>query len=187
MALPGRTILVLVLLMLVCLGAYEGGRTHETNYRIRSSRAKREMRELAHSIGAFRSAQGAYPPMLPIAASGVSEKKLSAVQAIGLSSIDPGGTGRIGLTAPVAYISLIPTDASNTTAKMPYAYWTGEDRYLIFSTGPDGRFTIRHPEEALAGDGKGGVEIRDPDLVYDPSNGTTSEGDIVLFGASAPD
>lgn len=176
-----KTVLRIAAFALVCADAMLARSWREDALQTQIWRAKEALYETHLGLETYGSFHGSYPASLPMTALGLPAWKLKSARAEGLSIIDQGGPGRTGMTTPVAYLTSQPMDACDATGKLPLAYWTDSKRYLIFSTGPDGHFTIQHPESALK-DWGGPLEFRDPGLLYDPSNGTTSEGDIVEFG-----
>lgn len=69
------------------------------------------------------------------------------------------------LTPPASYLDAIPEDPFSENGSKPIYYSVNQtkDAYVLYSVGPDGI------------DGLGSI-------AYDPSNGTTSAGDIILRG-----
>lgn len=182
-AAAGLKIGAVLLILFLFFGGMQGARWAESRYRVRTSKAKADMRMLAAGLEKYRLTQHSYPAMAPMASLGLSEESLKAARAEGLSTIAPGWEKSIELTGSDGSPALLPNDAEDKTGKRPYAYWTGQARFLIFSAGPDGHFTIQHPESTLPGAGSD-IETLDPRPLYDPSNGTVSEGDLVRFGGA---
>ena len=86
------------------------------------------------------------------------------------------------ITTPIAYITSVPTDPFNVVANAPqhYAYYAeprnsviietgGATWFKLFSVGPDGYWNLSFTPFL-------------PTMLYDPSNGTVSNGDIQRLG-----
>jgi len=100
----------------------------------------------------------------------------------------------IALTTPIAYVPMLPTDPFHRSyswagpdLNVPYKYQPpmaddGEG-LLIDAPGHKGRFlfTLWSYGPDMAGDTAFAEEIYSV-ILYDPSNGTTSRGDIVASG-----
>ncbi len=173
--------------------------------RAKVARAESEMRNLQQSLESFFIDNNSYPPM-------DRDRIRARRQYKGLDTSDPGaaniniahisigtrGDRRIYLTTPVAYISSIPYDPFRGDGnEHGYGYGSsGQSYYIMTSWGPDGG-------DGLSGISNGELDERDytgarlsdfriaavrkgqwllSNLVYAPSNGTSSSGDILRVG-----
>ncbi len=162
-------IVVSILAILAVLGAVN---YQEAQARGKVSRVHADMRSLASALEAYRTDNDAYPPA-----------------AIGdLQLLRP----LVVLTSPVAYISSVPDDPFGWSPmdfaealKLPgYQY---KDR-VTTSVGIPGETygyvweELPEKEFMLHSSGPNKVWDVTPFVPYDPTNGTVSVGDIILFG-----
>lgn len=135
-------------------------------------------RNLSSALHSYFTEHESYPlEGDPLADWGVSPETLDAVS--GHSFRAPP----VSLTTPVAYINGIPVDGDfgswgSGYDQIPSAYIrvSGEPRYFLISQGPDGVFDVQPEHIPLIQDG---IPLDLFHLVYDPSNGTISGGDIM--------
>ena len=120
----------------------------EAQVRSKVSRAHSDMRSLATAIEAYMIDNNTYP-----------------------KELEPF------LTTPVAYITSVPTDPFATTEGAAFRYRSQDDKgWILFSAGPDKQYDIDPVKDYDAA-----KENPLPQLflkTYDPTNGTTSRGDI---------
>ena len=141
--------------------------------RAKASRAASDLRTLAVGLDSYHVDRNRYPPT-PMAS--LSDRYLRL---------------RF-LTTPVAYLSSLPIEVFRKDEPAPYAYWSSNlsdamkespvffyltqenrlrGRWSLFSRGPDLDYELAIEE------GGSGLLI-----VYDPTNGSVSNGDIMRFG-----
>lgn len=145
----------------------------EAQVRSKVSRAQSDLRTIVVGLEAYHVDRNRYPPT-PMAS--LSDRFLRL---------------RF-LTTPVAYISSLPLEVFTRDKRETYAYWSSNlsdatkespvyyylpeenkkrGRWSLFSRGPDLDYELAVEE------GGSGLLI-----AYDPTNGTTSNGDIMRFG-----
>lgn len=141
--------------------------------RAKVSRAEAELRTISVGLASYHVDRNRYPPT-PMAS--LSDRHLRL---------------RF-LTTPIAYLSSLPMEVFQRDKPEPYAYWSSNlsdamkespvyfylpdeerrrGRWSLFSRGPDLNYELAIEE------GGGGILV-----VYDPTNGTVSNGDIMRFG-----
>ncbi len=170
--------------------------------RAKVARAESEMRSLQNSLESFFIDNNSYPPMdtdrirMRRQYRGVDDAG-DAVLNIAHISIGTRGDRRIYLTTPVAYISNIPYDPFRGDGnEFGYGYGSnGQSYYMLTSYGPDGQngnganqgeldpreYTgARVSDTRRAGVRKSNFTLAE--LMYNPSNGTSSTGDILRVG-----
>lgn len=147
--------------------------------RAKVSRAESEHVSLATALGAYRIDNDAFPPT-PLEELDDEDSRIRRLAP---------------LTTPIAYMSSLPLEVFGPGRKQddrPYPYWSPglndamkyspmyyfleqekklRGRWALFSRGPDKDY------EAAVEEGGSGL-LRS----YDPSNGTSSDGDIMRFG-----
>ena len=171
--------------------------------RAKVAKAESEMRSLQNALESFYIDNNSYPPLsndrtlLATQYKGLDAKNPSAF-IIDISHILIGSRNsgrRFYLTTPIAYITTFPSDPFRGDGKEAgYGYGSnGQSYYILTSWGPDGG-------DGLAGVKGGelyecdytGAQLNDfrrvavrkspyklSQLRYEPSNGTTSTGDII--------
>jgi len=170
--------------------------------RAKVARAESEMRSLQNTLESFFIDNNSYPPMDTdrIRARrqyrGVEEAG-DAVLNIAHIAIGTTGDRRIYLTTPVAYISSVPYDPFRGDGnEFGYGYGSnGQSYYLLSSWGPDGQNGIGGTQGELDPREYTGSRMSDlrragirksnftlAELTYNPSNGTSSAGDIIRVG-----
>lgn len=134
------------------------------------SRVKNDQRNLATGLESYFNDWGVYPAPGPPLQSFTSGSSAAL--------IPPGlAAPPVSLSTPVPYVSHArPQDPFNDF--LPIAYLSASERlgYLLISAGPDGDFDF-NPARQLAPEG---YVVFDPSpVLYDASNGTISDGDII--------
>ena len=142
------------------------------------SRAKAEMRNIATALETYYIDNNEYPPaidekgnIIPYGEDGVSEGYTSSC-----------------LTTPIAHLPSLPTDPFHDAGDGYYRYATnGASCWIMSSNGPD-----RDTDLGLSDYFSKDVACSDvysvtfsrhfSDEIYDPTNGTTSNGDIFRSG-----
>ncbi len=145
----------------------------EAQVRAKVSRAQNDLKTLATGLESYCTDFNSYPPTP-------------------LDSLESRSWRLKFLTTPVSYITSFPYEVFTKAKKEPYAYWSPglndamkyspmyfylveeknrRGRWALFSRGPDVDY------EAAIEEGGGGLI-----MYYDPTNGTTSNGDIMRFG-----
>lgn len=166
--------LLIVVAIIAILAAIALPNFLEAQTRSKVSRAKSDMRTLATAIEAYAVDYRGYPP--------------------GGFGLDPRFRRFRPLTSPVSYLTAIPRDPFDSTDAAGfgsfrtgmYNYGVGEpidqpSRYILASDGPD-RGANFDPDRLYPGYSDAlmcGQNTLFPDyLIYDPTNGTISRGDI---------
>ncbi len=145
----------------------------EAQIRAKTSRAESDLRTLATGLETYCVDLSSYPPTP-------------------LDSLGDRGWRLKFLTTPIAYITSFPYEVFTKGEREPYAYWSPglndamkyssmyfylfeekkrRGRWALFSRGPDIDY------EAAIEEGGSGLL-----MYYDPTNGSTSNGDIMRFG-----
>ncbi|MEW6237185.1 MAG: prepilin-type N-terminal cleavage/methylation domain-containing protein [Candidatus Omnitrophota bacterium] len=168
--------------------------------RAKVARAKSEIRNVQSVLEQFFIDNNQYPPMntdktiLRLQYRGLDSKPDDAT--INIAHVMIGSSRdarRIYLTTPVGYISSLPFDPfRGDGAEYGYGYGSnGQSYYILTSYGPDSASDIKELEYTgarLDDRKKGGIRKADAkkyyltDMEYDPSNGTSSSGDILRIG-----
>ncbi len=169
--------------------------------RAKVARAESEMRSLRNALESFFIDNNSYPPM-----NGGDRQLRRAYKdqfdepdkgTLDVAHIATGNRGdrRIYLTTPVAYISSIPFDPFHGDGtEFSYGYGSdGTSYYVLTSWGPDQQDGTG--DEDLNEWQYTGARINDRfevayrgsqltlvDFIYDPSNGTSSQGDVIQTG-----
>ncbi len=152
--------------------------------RSETSRARSDMRSIGLALEAYRADHGSYPAY-------TFDRR---------ESIDPGsaaefervhgriptlraraGTQLATLTTPTPYLTEpFPADRflERQFRNSTYAYWTDGDGWIIWSPGPDGKYTITGPETLYSSAIAQPSELLLITFTYDPTNGTVSPGDL---------
>ncbi len=171
--------------------------------RAKVAKAQAEMRSIQNALESFYIDNNTYPPMCG------GERKLRRQYKdqfdepeLGTIDIAHIATGtrdtdvRIYLTTPVAYITSLPYDPFHGDGQ-EYSYGYGScdgSYYVLTSWGPDQQDGIGDPDKLNEWQYTGArmsdrfeVAVRDSQLImadflYEPSNGTTSQGDLIKTG-----
>lgn len=94
----------------------------------------------------------------------------------------PGEQGRFAtLTTPVAYLFQYPADpdAAVASGTATYGYYTNDEGWIVYSPGPDGVFDLDPLTMYPAGEWDDATYENLNGLLYDPTNGAASRGDII--------
>jgi len=144
----------------------------EAQARAKLSRARADIRTVAHALEAYRAEENAYPP----AAIGdiLLHQPLAALTTpvAFISSVPPDGFGAatFDFAPTISMLGYNYKDAASTSINMPgetYGRIWRElpgAKYMLHSCGPNLRWDVT------------------PYIEYDPTNGTRSSGDISVFG-----
>ncbi|RJP32627.1 MAG: prepilin-type N-terminal cleavage/methylation domain-containing protein [Candidatus Omnitrophota bacterium] len=206
MKLKGFTLIELLIVVAIIgiLAAIAVPNFLNAQVRAKVARAESEIRSLQNSLESFFIDNNSYPPMdtdrirmrrqyRDVSAAG------DAVINIAHIAIGTTGDRRIYLTTPVAYISSVPYDPFRGDGnEYGYGYGSnGQSYYIMTSWGPDGQngnggsatqggldpreYTgARLSDLRRAGVRKSNFTLGE--LMYNPSNGTSSTGDILRVG-----
>lgn len=154
------------------------------NVRTPVATAHAEMRNLAVALESYYIANGSYP--FP---AGADSWAVTA-------STEPveGYTPR-SLTTPIVYTTILPDDHLRTATVDPslpstfayrYATWP-RTCWILASDGPDGDADIPliefFSEDVLCDPNRFFIHYGGNQVLYDPSNGATSSGDVVRWGS----
>jgi prepilin-type N-terminal cleavage/methylation domain-containing protein len=170
--------LLIVVAIIVILASIAVANFLEAQVRSKVSRVKADLSTIATGLESYRVDNNTYPPT-PLNA--LSDRYLRLMP----------------LTTPTAYLSSIPVEAfSGKHSEQPaYPYWSAR-LTDAFKTAPDPNVFYYLPEEArrlgrwtlisrgpdrdyeLALDEGGAGQLEN----YDPTNGSTSNGDVMRFG-----
>lgn len=188
---PSRGCLIFGLVCLAAFGivswsAYDD--SMERAIRDRCGDVYSDMRTLATALYGYAVDNGPQPPPLethgpyPPFGTGAGGINASAEpndpsRRISTFAVRPGGGTH--LTTPIAYIVEIQRDRFSRGGKAYYGYYTTGAWYILQSMGPDGVYDLTDlsqlPTEPDGPPDLGRMRL----LVYDPSNGTWSRGDIL--------
>jgi len=164
--------LLIVVAIIAILAAIAVPNFLEAQVRSKVSRVYSEMRSLIVGMESYRVDNNKYPP--DYGYDEMSSWKL--------------------LTTPIAYLTSVPLDVfpnlkltANRTGHQPYTYYDYPEQgsqsayaagYLIFSVGPNRRDDFEDfPNYSIDLVGQGPQAIAN--MVYDPTNGTVSYGEII--------
>ncbi|HOE95772.1 MAG TPA: prepilin-type N-terminal cleavage/methylation domain-containing protein [Candidatus Sumerlaeota bacterium] len=179
--------LLIVVAIIAILAAIAVPNFLEAQTRSKVSRMKADLRTLATAVEAYAVDNNAYPP----------------------HRADDGGEigypeRYVPLTTPVAYIASIPArdvfhqeDVTGQGGSLEWVSWTNIDnfpathaldpardthRWMLRSRGPDGLSEANDVRNAFLVFGL----ALGPSMLYDPTNGTVSRGDIVRTAILSP-
>jgi hypothetical protein len=143
-------------------------------------------RELAEAIVRFHAQYGHYPPACPMKEF-CPESDLRFLKdhnGDSFSTLAPGNPslGVNGLTTPIAFIPAIPGDLLGQ--HIPPAYYAGGESWALVSPGLDLQFDCSADQLRKAVESSRGSlrAIQESFLLYDPTNGSFTSGDIVTAG-----
>jgi type II secretory pathway pseudopilin PulG len=160
----------------------------EAQIRAKVSRIRADMRALSSAIEKYREANGSYPAWA-IGSEGVNAGGAETVPELArLPSFRAiaAGASLATLTTPTPYIRELPNDPYAPTRHFVFPYVAkkeaGREGWMLLSAGPDRDYdvdpirmldvTTTQPTPALL------------HFMYDPTNGTWSDGDIMRFSES---
>ncbi len=161
----------------------------EAQTRARTSRCVSDMRSLALAVEVYQNDYSQYPPYGRISSEGVEQfPATSNSMTDRMSFIGPQ------VTTPIAYISAVPLDpfmdAPDVAGRMRQIEYLNLDQHMANFSSPPAWATQLIPAWGrwrMAGAGPDrdrGTDIKN-NIVYDPTNGTVSDGDIVRFSKGA--
>lgn len=142
-----------------------------------ASRSKSDMRAIATAVESYYADHGAFPRMLPLRTSGKYDGKLKRTGGWDLMTVDPGDAKHAGLTTPIAYMSALPKDIRSPRGAYPYAYYTDDKGWILFSAGPDGDYDLNPAKDYNSSETQPSAHLKTHGT-YDPTNGSQSNGDI---------
>lgn len=172
--------------------------------RSKISRIKADQRSLATALEAYFADNQAYPATRPLREFGAkSAEALKKAGGFGLPTIEPGRGMTSGLTTPVSYITALYPEPyfvrGDTTGSggvvepywfklpgrprrhrplWPYPYYNDRNLgWIVWACGPDNVYDITDPKAVYdAADTSPSAALME--LTYDPTNGSSSRGDI---------
>jgi prepilin-type N-terminal cleavage/methylation domain-containing protein len=164
--------------------------------RSKVARAEAEMRQVATALETYYIDNNVYPPPYDLSDWRDTPGVMQNLNADGYFEGGEASMTSPRLTTPVQHLSALPTDPFDANGKAPYKYTT---RYLscwiMSSFGPDNTRSLETGADSETDyvDSTGTVGACDTRLwrqtyeamegiIYDPTNGTTSPGDIVRTG-----
>ena len=150
--------------------------------RARVATVQAEQRNLAVALESFRVFEG----RLPTVAEFYDGTRLSDPPPAGVA---PTPAERRTLTSPVSHIAALPGDPFRER-EYHYGYWTNGKIWILRSVGPDRQITADLSELGEALEAMSPPEMGRPrdwpqrllNMLYDPTNGITSDGDIIKTG-----
>lgn len=168
----------------------------EAQGRAKVSRARADMRSLATAIEAYRIDTNAYPAWSADPGENMFGDRAGQAPTLREQPTFKRGRPLIGqhrnspmtLTTPIAYITQLPADPFSPAPGAPFCYYSPREgdeagNWILWSAGPDKQYdlTIENIQELF--------RPTDPEyrkwfvpFTYDPTNGTTSEGDVYRMG-----
>jgi type II secretion system protein G len=178
--------LLIVVAIIAILAAIAVPNFIEAQARSRISRVKSDMRSLATAIEAYRIDHASYP--IPADDDGETVPYELATEE-GFETFTP-----VQLTTPIAYINHLPEDIFRKSgANELRMFHYGSREYFIEVEGDDEEFDEviedmvgapqPHVQWFLMSHGPDRIHNEPPEhVLYDPTNGTVSLGDIYYFG-----
>ena len=157
----------------------------EAQTRSKVSRARADMRTIATAIESYHIDKGQLPafttlPEMTHDLDLLDDEMLRQEQVPTFArknwqgSEDPGANS---LSTPIAYLSRLFEDPFASPQGAGYRYWHDGEGWIIWSPGPERKYTITDPAEVYSG-----TDERPSEALllhsYDPTNGTVSPGDI---------
>ncbi|MFB3787283.1 MAG: DUF2092 domain-containing protein [bacterium] len=129
------------------------------------ARAKADMRALRNALEMFFIDNDKYPVPL----------EGRTLDQAGLKVGEESQARILRLTGPVQYVDSLPADPFDPEDK-PYRYFSDGKFYILVSNGPDG--DVDFDERTF----KGGKIDTLREFIFDPEDGETSSGDIIVVG-----
>jgi len=146
--------MIATMLFLTFCGLTSLPRFLENNARVAVGKTRRNIRSAAKLLRDFERRNGAIP-----------------------AHVAPGGS--LLRSAPVGLPWDAMFDATSDSGKARIGYWTGgKNAWVLYGRGPDEDLDFEAKDWAFAKEAK--TEPRWLNLQYDPTNGTVSDGDILL-------
>jgi len=167
-----RTIeLIVILILIILLAAIAVPNFLEAQIRAKKSKNYSPMRTLATVLESYYNDHGAYPPMRSLKDMTEKPDELEKAGGASLQTFSPV------LTTPTAYIQRFENDPFSPYP-LPFVYYTDGEGWMILSRGPDGDYDINPAKIYNSSDSYQSFSVLASPATYDPSNGTTSNGDI---------
>lgn len=172
-------IVVIVAAVAVLLYFLMPKRTGHTDYP--RTRTRADLHTITTAIEAYYVDNKVYPPMQPLSDFTAAPEQLEEIGGAELSTVQLAHLQANGITSPVAYLSSGIHDymlrENGNFSKLPYAYYTNGNDWILFSSGPDEDYDIRNPAELPFSNHEEFSKTLSA-ITYDPTNGTASGGDI---------
>jgi prepilin-type N-terminal cleavage/methylation domain-containing protein len=161
--------------------------------RSKVARAEAEMRQIATALETYYIDNNVYPPPYDLSDwLTVPGEPLTLTAGLYFAG---DGRASLALTTPVSHLSTLPTDPFDSNGKGVYKYATRFlSCWILSSYGPDNTCSLGAAEtDYVSGTGDSGANPCDTrawtayweaqvDVLYDPTNGTTSKGDVIRTG-----
>ena len=184
--------LLIVVAIIAILAAIAVPNFLEAQIRSKVSRVKQDMRSLSTAIESYMVDMNMYPASTHARTASDMRNVPTPRSDLAKRVFRARGTFRLmTLTTPVSHVTSYPRDTFANTKGTTFSYWNAQEMgWIMWSVGPDGNDDI--------GPGFGTDRMRDVGvrnsfynpgtsnptiwlqtiLTYDPSNGTTSQGDV---------
>jgi prepilin-type N-terminal cleavage/methylation domain-containing protein len=190
--------LLIVVAIIAILAAIAVPNFLEAQCRSKISRTKADMRSINLGLSAYRIDNNAYPNYDMLYYNKPRGYTTAGwLQVVGSSGLDRYGYIGRYLTTPISYISTIPMDTFNTAMMLTSGGWVsaGNQCSVVWSSyppiGTDFHSWTRVWSNVPTGNIMWLMECAGPSLMwwsnpdfnswfYDPTNGTTSRGEIIL-------
>jgi predicted nucleic acid-binding Zn ribbon protein len=182
---------LVVLVILVFAGIFSFPNFMDESRRSPISRAKNDLRSISTALESYYVDYNCYP----ISSSNLSqnlyacygsESPMSSQPTFGLLS-----SGFSNLTTPIAFMSALPYDPFAPVLHAPYCYYTdrASKGWILWSAGPDMKYNLT--SRNIGGIYNPGNPNMVSDaallsLTFDPTNGSTSRGDIWRISGNQP-
>ena len=181
--------LLIVVAIIAILAAIAVPNFLEAQVRAKVGRCVTDMRTMVTGLESYAVDHNGYPPYGRITQAGVVEPICIGVG--GMASPDMNEFAGAVLTTPVAYVTAVPRDPFAAAIQGPQPFigminYINMRMHLSLPGAPGGqtaadllRTTGDWRMIACGPDGDRGGDAKFKNLVYDPTNGTVSDGDIV--------
>ncbi len=197
--LPGFTLIELLIVVAIIgiLAAIAVPNFLGAQVRAKVARANADMKSIQTALESFFIDNNSYPPMdTDRIRMRRQYRGHPCCPSIDIAHIAIGTRGdrRIYLTTPVAYISSLPYDPFRMDCSYGYGS-NGQSYYILTSWGPDGQDSNGASNGELDERDYTGARFSDhnivatrdnnytiPQLLYEPSNGISSTGDLIRVG-----
>lgn len=152
-------------------------------------RTRSDPRTLGSAIESYQSDHQRLPPMVPminwIRPTDSARAALEAIGGISVAAPDLRPYDPRYSTKDTDMTNAVGSRHLKDGVNIPFAYATDGNSWIVYAGGPDGDWDITKPLDGtpLYQDA---WEISHPNLVYDPTNGVFSSGDMVRLKARPP-